>query len=216
MGSQNFYRSIFIFTILAVAFAGAPPSHATERSPFQDSTIDSQATTGSSKGKWELSLATGYTYTYQRTDAHTTKLRGVPVILGGGIVVTDPVGASWYRGQVTLGGEALFIQYVDPLTTYLAAFTPTVKYTFLASDRLRPYIEAGAGFVWTDLGDRIPEKGSQFNFNLQVGMGLSYFIAPTTSLNFGYRFQHISNAGTADPNHGIDAGVVLIGVSKFF
>lgn len=185
-------------------------------SPAEDSTMSSQETTGLSKGTWELSLATGYTYTYRRTDSHTTKLKGVPVILGVGVVATDPIGDSWYRGQVTLGGEVQFNQYVDPLTTYLTAVTPTVKYTFLASDRLRPYVEAGAGLVWTDLGDRIPEKGSQFNFNLQVGAGLSYFVEPTTSINISYRYQHISNAGTAEPNLGIDAGVVLLGISKFF
>jgi lipid A 3-O-deacylase len=133
-----------------------------------------------------------------------------------GVVATDPIGDSWYRGQVTLGGEAALIQNMEPLTTYLAALTPTVKYTFLASARLRPYIDAGAGIVWTDLADRIPEKGSQFNFNLQVGAGLSYFLAPTTSINLSYRFQHISNAGTAEPNHGIDAGVVLFGIATVF
>ncbi|MGH7230217.1 MAG: acyloxyacyl hydrolase [Nitrospiraceae bacterium] len=45
---------------------------------------------------------------------------------------------------------------------------------------------------------------------------LSYFVVPTTSINLNYRFQHISNAGTDEPNHGIDAGVVLIGISMFF
>jgi opacity protein-like surface antigen len=81
---------------------------------------------------------------------------------------------------------------------------------------VRPYVEVGAGLVWTDLGDRIPEKGSQLNFNLQMGTGLSYVVTATTSVNVSYRFQHISNAGTAEPNHGIDAGVVLIGISKIF
>ena len=64
-----------------------------------------------------------------------------------------------------------FKQYVEPLKTYPVALTPTAKYAFLTSDRLRPYVEAGAGIVWTDLADRIPEKGSQFNFNLQTGAG---------------------------------------------
>jgi opacity protein-like surface antigen len=62
------------------------------------------------------------------------------------------------------------------------------KYTFLASDKLPPYVEIGAG---PDLADRIPEKGSQFNFDLQAGAGLSYFVLPTTSINVTYRFQHL-------------------------
>ncbi|MGH7230216.1 MAG: hypothetical protein ACREJU_02515, partial [Nitrospiraceae bacterium] len=111
----------------------------------QDPAVNPPVVPGLSKGTWEVSLATGYTYTYRRTDSHTTKLKGVPAILGVGIVATDPIGDSWYRGQVTLGGEMAFIQYVNPLTTYLASLTPTIKYTFLASERLRPYIDAGAG-----------------------------------------------------------------------
>ena len=53
----------------------------------------------------------------------------------------------------------------------------------------------------------IPEKGSQVNFNLQAGAGLSYIVLPTTSINVTYRFQHISNAGTAQPNKGTDGGL---------
>lgn len=60
------------------------------------------------------------------------------------------------EGQITVGGEVQFTQYVEPLTTYLVALTPTAKYTFPVSDSLRPYVEVGAGLVWTDLGDRIP------------------------------------------------------------
>ena len=45
-------------------------------------------------------MSTGYTYTYRRTDANGTKLKAIPVILGGGVVATDPIGGSWYRGQM--------------------------------------------------------------------------------------------------------------------
>jgi opacity protein-like surface antigen len=201
---------IMVVNLLMMLPAHARESHGRDFSPPQ-AAVNSLA-----KGTWEMSVMSGYTYTYRRTDAHVTKLQGVPMILGGGIVATDPIGASWYRGQLTVGGELLVTQYVESLSTYLVALTPTVKYTFLAFDGLHPYVEAGAGVLWTDLGDRIPEKGSQFNFNLQVGAGLSYFVTPTTSINLSYRLQHISNAGTAHPNHGIDAGVALVGVSRFF
>ena len=205
----------FGYWIVVLVFAEALTCHA--RATFAgSSSVNPHSSSGLSKGTWEVSMASGYTYTYRRTDSHTTQLKGIPVVAGVGMIATDPLGASWYRGQATVGGEALFIQYVDRLMSYLAAFTPTLKYTFLAWGRLRPYIEAGAGLVWTDLGNRIPEKGSKFNFNLQAGAGLSYFVAATTSINVSYRFQHISNAGTAEPNHGIDAGLLLIGISKLF
>ena len=214
-GVRMRYVHFLAASIIGVILAEALPCLAGER-PARDSPVAPKAITGLEKGTWELSVMSGYTHTYRRTDSNATKLKGVPVVLGLGLVATDPIGNSWYRGQITVGGEAQFTQYVEPLTTYLAAFTPTLKYTFLASERWRPYIDVGAGLVWTDLGDRIPEKGSQFNFNLQAGAGLSYFVVPTASINLSYRYQHVSNAGTAEPNHGIDAGVVLIGTSMFF
>ena len=199
-----------VVTVLMMTPAYAQDGLRENASPLQS------AWPGRSKGTWEMSVTSGYTYTYRRTDAHVTKLQGVPVIVGAGLVATDPIGRSWYRGQVTIGGELLFTQYVESLSTYLVALTPTVKYTFLAYERVHPYVEAGAGVLWTDLGGRIPEKGSEFNFNLQVGAGVSYALTAATSINLSYRLQHISNAGTAHPNHGIDAGVALIGVSTFF
>jgi lipid A 3-O-deacylase len=201
--------------IMVVNLFMVPPAHASE-SRGRDFSPPPQTVDSLPKGTWEMSVMSGYTYTYRRTDAHVTKLEGVPLILGGGIVATDPIGASWYRGHLTLGGELLVTQYVESLSTYLVALTPTVKYRFLAFEKLHPYVEAGAGVLWTDLGDRIPEKGSQFNFNLQVGAGVAYVVAPATSISLSYRLQHISNAGTAHPNHGIDAGVALVGMSRFF
>ena len=43
----------------------------------------------------ELSLMSGYRPTYGRPNAHTTKLQGVPVILGGGTVAIDDEVAVW-------------------------------------------------------------------------------------------------------------------------
>ncbi len=81
-----------------------------------------------------------------------------------------------------MGGELQFTQYPEPLITYLVSRTPTARYTFLISDTVRPNVEAGAGLVGTDLGDRITKKGAQFSFNPQVGDGLSYVVTPTTSV----------------------------------
>ena len=134
----------FGYWIVVLVFAEALTCHA--RATFADSSsVNPHLSSGLSKGTWEVSMASGYTYTYRRTDSHTTQLKGIPVVAGVGMIATDPLGASWYRGQATVGGEALFIQYVEPFMSYLAAFTPTLKYTFLASARLRPYIEAGGG-----------------------------------------------------------------------
>ena len=59
-----------------------------------------QAMTGLSKGMWELSLISGYVYNYRGTDAHSTKLQGMPGIFGGGIGATDGEAAAWIGEHV--------------------------------------------------------------------------------------------------------------------
>src|SRR6476620_7512622 len=132
------------------------------------------------------------------------------------MTLTDPIGGSWYRGQVSLGAEMVYIQFQEPFLTHGLGFTPKIKYTFVALDRLRPYVEFAGGPFWTDLAGKIPEESSRFNFILTAGFGISYFLTNQVALNVGYRFQHISNAGTHYPNLGLNASLPFGGFSFFF
>jgi len=59
-------------------------------------------------------------------------------------------------------------------------------------------------------------EGENFNFNENVGLGARYFFARNWSLNVEYRYQHISNAGLAIPNKGINAEGPMLSLSYFF
>ena len=50
----------------------------------------------------------------------------------------------------------------------------------------------------------------------EAGAGVSYFITDTVALNAGYRFQHISNGHTSDPNRGFNSDTGIGGVSFYF
>jgi len=60
---------------------------------------------------------------------------------------------------------------------------------------VRFFVEGGGGRLWTDLGGRVPEQSSKFNFVLMTGGGLSWFVSSKLAISAGYRFYHISNAG---------------------
>jgi opacity protein-like surface antigen len=49
-----------------------------------------------------------------------------------------------------------------------------------------------------------------------AGFGISYFLTDQVALNVGYRFNHISNAGTHYPNLGLNASLPYGGFSFFF
>lgn len=167
-------------------------------------------------GTQEVGLAVGYIVPHRLTDEHTTKQEGPAFMPSWMITITDPLGSSWYRGQVSVGAEMVYIQFQEPILTHGVGFTPKIKYSFVALDRIRPYAEFAGGPFWSDLTGKIPEESGEFNFILSAGFGVSYFLTDQAALNIGYRFQHISNAGTNYPNIGLNASLPFGGFSFYF
>ena len=194
-------RLIILFTLGSLVTAAA-----------QASDVSPRITVGTQ----EVSLTAGYLLPHRLTTDHTTKQEGPALMPSWMMTLTDPVGDGWYRGQVSIGAEMVYIQFQEPVVTHGIGFTPKIKYTFVALNRLRPYVEFAGGPFWTDLGGKIPEESSQFNFVLTAGMGLSYFFTPQAAFNVGYRFHHISNAGTHYPNLGLNSSLPFGGFSFYF
>jgi lipid A 3-O-deacylase len=169
-----------------------------------------------SVGTQEVGLNVGYLLPHRLTTDHTTKQQGPVFMPYWMMTLTDPIGGSWYRGQISLGAEMVYIQFQEPILTHGVGFAPKIKYTFVATDRIRPYAEFAGGPFWTDLAGKIPDESSQFNFVLMAGFGVSYFLTDQVALNIGYRFQHISNAGTQYPNLGLNASLPYGGFSFYF
>jgi len=167
-------------------------------------------------GTQEVGLTVGYMIPHRLTVEHKTNQQGPVFMPSWMMTITDPVGNGWYRGQVSVGAEVVYIQFNEPVLTHGIGFTPKIKYTFVAWDRIRPYVEFAGGPFWTDLAGEIPEESVEFNFVLSAGFGVSWFITPQMSLNAGYRFQHISNAGIQYPNIGLNASLPFGGFSFYF
>lgn len=167
-------------------------------------------------GTQEVGLTAGYLFSNRLTHLHRTKQQGPALMPSWMMTITDPIGDSWYRGQVSLGAEMVYIEFEKPFLTHGVGFTPRIKYMFVALDRIRPYVEFAGGPFWTDLGGRVHEEANQFNFVLTGGAGVSWFLTPQLAFNAGYRFHHISNAGTAYPNLGLNASLPFAGFSFFF
>ncbi len=170
-----------------------------------------------SVGTQELGLSAGYLIPHLlKGKKSKTEQSGLVFMPSWMMTLTDPVGDSWYRGQISFGAEMAYIQFQEPVLTHGVGFTPKIKYTFVALDRIRPYAEFAGGPFWTDLGGKIPEQSSQFNFILSGGFGVSYFLNNQVALNAGYRFQHISNAHTSRANVGLNSSLPFVGFSFYF
>ncbi|MEO5954646.1 MAG: acyloxyacyl hydrolase [Nitrospiraceae bacterium] len=166
-------------------------------------------------GTQTVGLVAGPFFPLRLLPSQSSKLFGTAAVASWSVTLTDPIGSSWYRGQIALGAELLGFGTSEPKTAYGVGATPKLEYRFTGFDRLRPYVEGGGGPIWTDLGGRVPEQPGQFNFVVWGGAGCAWRLTPQWALNVGYRFVHISNAGTRTPNSGLNFGLPLVGLSYY-
>jgi opacity protein-like surface antigen len=94
---------------------------------------------------------------------------------------------------------------------YLAGVTPLLIYNFKKYGRLTPYVDAGVGFVVTNLSPK--GFGGDWGFTPQVGIGFRYAVKDGQFIRFSYRYHHISNAGFKADNKSIDSNFFFVGYS---
>ncbi len=72
-------------------------------------------------------MSAGYLLPHRLTTKHTTKQSGPALMPSWAMVLTDPIGKSFYRGQLLLGAEIVYIQFQEPFLTHGVGFTPKIK-----------------------------------------------------------------------------------------
>jgi lipid A 3-O-deacylase len=168
------------------------------------------------KGTLEYGLLGGY---WKGNDlfqnAPSTNRHAIYVLPQLGLVLTDELGSGLVAGNVEVLLEPMAAHYYEPFSASAFGGSLMVKYNFLSFGRWRPFWDAGAGMLWTDLAPRIPEQSTQFNFILQTGPGVSYFVSENWAITTGIRLHHISNANIGDRNTGLNAWLFNLGVSFF-
>ena len=100
--------------------------------------------------------------------------------------------------------------------TYGAAIHPAgFRFVFLPKRRIKPYIQTSAGFIFTKKPVPVPQSPT-YNFSGDFGGGLLYSLDKRNTVNFGYRYFHISNMNIGEINPGYNANVFYIGYSSFY
>ncbi len=148
-------------------------------------------------------------------NAPSTNRRAIYVLPRIGKVLTDELGSGLAAGNVELLIEPMAAHYSQPFSASAFGGSLVLKYNLLSFGRWMPFWDGGAGVLWTDLAPRIPEQSTQFNFILQTGPGVSYFVSENWAITAGFRFHHISNAGLGGRNIGLNAWLFTLGFSFF-
>ena len=118
------------------------------------------------------------------------------------------------RGSLQIVGEG-FLSHIrqDSEDRYAIGATPLIVYNFQSAGKMIPFLDLGAGILYTDLDPK--GFGSHFTFTPQAGLGIRYPIARNTFLKLSYRIHHISNAGIDEDNVGINSHFFSVGISFF-
>lgn len=142
--------------------------------------------------------------------AHDMVLTGINY---GWILLDRTAGDKWYQGNWELLLELLGGAQFEPQNRHIIGASPLARYNFTGNERLRPFLNVGAGIAETDIGE--PDLSTRFEFILQAGGGVHYFLTSNKALTLQYRFLHLSNAGIDSPNLGVNTSLFTIGISCF-
>jgi lipid A 3-O-deacylase len=214
-----------VFFLIAVVSA-----HAGETQPQTGTNLPPSSISGAKTAEshiWREGVGQGFRAGAQTLGFNTGAMYGI-VMLGGHMRHDLVLGAlsygrmigglrgvdQWYRGNWELRGEIFGGWQFDPLNAWVIGLTPHIRYHFATGSRWVPYIDAGAGVCWTDIG--LPDLGNSFQFNPQAGLGLNWFVRDNLAVSFECRYLHISSAGLSMPNDGVNTIGGLVGLNWFF
>lgn len=170
---------------------------------------------GFQSGTWHLGLMGGYSIPHKVFQGRAANVHFAPLLLQIGYTVTDVHGPFPVRGSLELLFEPTFMITTSPSTTFGQGASLLLRYNFVTGTRWVPFFDLGMGILHWNL--RLPDiQATQFNFTLQTGPGLHYFVTDHLAITGQVRLHHISNADTEKPNIGVNSSVYLLGVSYFF
>lgn len=166
-------------------------------------------------GNWELQFLAGG-YFKSSLGPKAPEFDYLPISVRLGRIWTAP---HFEAPRLLAGLETLLELSAAPITSgpgsYFAGPSLLLRQNFLCrpGQRWIPYIQGGAGIAFTDAGDDRTQRavGQNMEFLLQAQLGLRARLNQNWTFDVEVGLQHISNAGLADRNGGINAVGAAIG-----
>lgn len=120
----------------------------------------------------------------------------------------------WYRGNLEFLVELFSGAQFSPSAEWFVGLTPHLRYNFATGTRWIPFADLGAGATATGIGP--PDLSGHFEFNLQAGGGVHWFLKDNLAITFETRYMHWSCAGITSPNLGLNGIRFILGVTCVF
>jgi lipid A 3-O-deacylase len=133
-----------------------------------------------------------------------------------GWILTGPHLPGLLRGRFEYAFDAVpvFLIFQPSNTAYGVGFDPLgLKWNFQRRGRLLPYLELTGGVVFTN--HEVPTGTNTVNFMDQAAFG-THILGEKYNWSVELRYMHVSNAGLANLNPGVNTVQVRLGVGRFF
>ncbi len=174
-------------------------------------------------GRHEIQIGAGINMSINSASAARPTLDDVDAHMRVGWMLNDPMLNEWlggiFRGNIELLADAFAGGIVRGPGNYLAGMSLLLRYNYLQPGwKLVPYHQFGIGFAYSDVHEDVTQRllGQEFEFNLQCGIGVRYLLSDRSALYVEGSWRHISNAGLANRNAGLNSLGVQLGVSYFW
>jgi lipid A 3-O-deacylase len=132
-----------------------------------------------------------------------------------GLILTAPHGPGFLRGRLEYALDAVpaFVVVQKQNTAYGVGLNPfAFKWALDTHGSVVPYFEIGGGTLFTNT--QVPAGTSRVNFTTSTALGL-HFLRSKHNISAEVRYMHISNAGLATPNPGINTVQFRLGFGRF-
>ncbi len=175
------------------------------------------------RGTWEVEGGAGAFSSFSTTKATRPTINYELQDLRVGWMYDSPRHGDWLNG-ILRGNSEIMLEIIEGNTThgkggYLAGGSLLWRYNFIQPDaRWVPYFQLGAGALGNNIYRERGQKeiGEGFEFMLQGEIGLRYMISDAWSVSAEGGYRHISNAGLASNNEGLNSLGGVLQVSYRF
>ncbi len=132
-----------------------------------------------------------------------------------GWIITGPHLPGFLRGRFEYAVDVvpMFVAFQPTNTACGAGFDPLgLKWNFQRHGRISPYLELTGGVLFSN--HDIPAGTNTVNFMDNAALGM-HILGTKHNVSVELRYMHISNAGLATPNPGINTVQVRVGIGRF-
>jgi hypothetical protein len=161
----------------------------------------------------EIAIGSGYAWGHMKfTEAD---FNAVPLFLRFGFDMNSVFGMTDSKGTLQIALEPFCNPVSRPESGVETGLNVFFRYLHPVTASVKLVSEIGSGPIYLSVNSEEQGKAG-FNFLNQFGLGSRVAVTDNSALTFGYRFRHISNAGTSQPNRGINTNALVLSYSRLY